>query len=149
MTMRSGYGLVLGLTIVISGCVGRDVSRDEVARSAAPSGRFEAVLIETNGGATTSFGYDVFLVPPGQSPQRGRPVASLYGAVRNESAYGVNLRWDGEHTLALEYLEAKQASLVEPLAVVSADSVRVVLRSGIEDPTAPAGGMLYNLRSRR
>ena len=33
------------------------VSRDEVARVASPYGGVEAVLIETNGGATTSFGY--------------------------------------------------------------------------------------------
>jgi hypothetical protein len=143
--MRMALALVIILGALASGCV----SQDEVARSASPSGRVEAVLVERNGGATTSFGYEVFLVPSNQPARRGRQVASLYGAVRNESAYGVNLRWDDEHTLALEYLEAKQAELVRSDAIVNADSVRVVLRSGIGDPTAPAGGMLYNLRGRR
>jgi hypothetical protein len=147
--VRLVVGPVLGLAIVNSGCIAGDVSRDEVARAAAPSGSVEAVLVESNAGATTSFGYDVFLVSPGQSAQPERRVASLYGAVRSASAYGVNLRWDDEHTLALEYREAKRADLERPVFIVGADSVRVVLRSGIEDPAAPGGGMLYNLRGRR
>jgi hypothetical protein len=32
-------------------------SKDEVARNTSPTGKVDAVLLETNGGATTSFGY--------------------------------------------------------------------------------------------
>jgi hypothetical protein len=143
--MRLGLGLVIVVGIFTSSCV----SRDEVARAAAPSDRVEAVLVERNGGATTSFGYAVFLVPSDQSTRRGRHVASLYGAVRNENAYGVNLRWENEHTLALEYLRARHAALTDTTATVNGAVVRVVLRDGIEDPTAPAGGMLFNVRAGR
>ena len=37
------------------------VSRDEVAVVASPDRPLEAVLIETNGGATTSFGYEIWV----------------------------------------------------------------------------------------
>jgi hypothetical protein len=64
------------------------VSRDEVARVASPDGRVEAVLIETNGGATTSFGYEVHVVFGKAGPQVIRwpgymvPVATRMRTVR-------------------------------------------------------------------
>lgn len=66
------------------------------------------------------------------------------GAVRNREAYGVNLRWRANTTLTIEYLEAKQADVATPSASVGGERVDVILKSGILDPTAPAGGMLYN-----
>ena len=123
------------------------VSRDEVARVASPDGRIEAVLIETNGGATTSFGYEVHVVP------KGRPasaqVAWLYGAVRNENAYGANLKWADDHELVIEYLDAREQRLERASVSVGGRTIKVSLRSGINDPTAPAGGMLYNLELTR
>ena len=94
------------------------VSRDEVAQVASPDGRVEAVLIETNGGATTSFGYEVHVVP------KGRPasdqVAGLYGAGRNENAYGANLKWADDHELVIEYLAAREQQLERASVSVSA-----------------------------
>jgi len=115
----------------------------------APDARAEAVLIETNGGATTSFGYLVFIVAPGASvPRTGRGVggeaASLYGAVRSDSAYGANLRWLGRDTLAVEYQRADEDSLLVPAVHLADRTIQVVLRAGVTDPTAPAGGMQYN-----
>ena len=40
-------------------------TEDVVARVASPQGGVEAVLTETNAGATTSFGYIVYLAGPG------------------------------------------------------------------------------------
>jgi hypothetical protein len=34
---------------------------DEVARATNPSGKVDAVLVERNGGATTSFGYNIYV----------------------------------------------------------------------------------------
>ena len=123
------------------------VSRDEVARVASPNGRVEAVLIETNGGATTSFGYEVHVVP------KGRPVSDqvawLYGAGRNENAYGANLKWADDHELVIEYLDAREQRLERASVSVEGRAIKVSLRSGINDPTAPAGGMLYNLELTR
>jgi len=121
-------------------------SWDEVARTRSPSGARDAVLVERNGGATTSFGYEVFVVPRDAPVRNGAPgaVASLYAATRNAQAYGVNLRWLGGDTLVVEYLRAQEA-VVHPAAVSRRpDPVRVVLRPGVEDAQAPSGGMRYN-----
>ena len=124
-------------------------SRDEVARVTSPSGRVDAVLYETNGGATTSFGYEVWVVSLSASVSRSEASryptpAYLYGAVRSSRAYGVNLRWENRGTIVIEYLEARDVVQNVSEVRVGGESVRVVLRPGVEDPTAPAGGMLYN-----
>ena len=141
-----GGGLVvLCLAMVAILFVVFSPSRDEVARIASPSGDLVATVIEINGGATTSFGYEVRVARSGLS-LGGNEVASLYGAVRSDSAYGVNLRWISDDVLHIEYLQAKSAHLVSP--GILAPKVQVVLASGMADPLAPSGGMLYNLQGR-
>src|SRR6266480_4951758 len=124
-------------------------SEDEVARVTSPSGRLDAVLVETNGGATTSFGYYAYIVPHGKTYERGPRVADLYGAGRSHQASGANLRWEGSRQLIIEYLTARQEHLDRPLAVVGSDTISVSLRSGVIDTTAPGGGMLYHLEKPR
>ena len=133
--------------IILGGC-SLFHSEDEVARVTAPSGDVDAIIVETNGGATTSFGYRVYVVE-----RRGRPgfsdeVAAFYGAHRSETAYGVNVRWDANDTLAIEYLDARTAQLLSPVVRVATRRINVIVRSGTEDNDAPSGGMLYNLRQR-
>ena len=123
------------------------VSRDEVARVPSPDGRVDAVLMETNGGATTSFGYEVHVVEKG-GPASDQ-VASLYGAGRNENAYGANLKWISGNELVVEYLDARDQTLERASVSVAGRAIKVSLRSGVSDPTAPAGGMLYNLERTR
>jgi len=138
----SGLSMVL---IALSGACFL-TSEDEVAPLTSPSGRLDAVLVETNGGATTAFGYYVYLVPHGHTYRRVQRVADLYDAGRNRQASGANLRWEGPRQLVIEYLTARQEHLDRPLAVVGPDSIAVSLRSGVLDSTAPGGGMLYNLQ---
>jgi len=133
----------LALALLTASCGG--VSRDEVARSHSPAGGVDAVLMETNGGATTSFGYEVYLVPAGEAARRGTRVASLYAAMRNENAYGANLRWADANTLVVEYLQARSAELTRRHLRIGGRRVRTILRAGVRDPNAPGGGMLYNL----
>lgn len=113
----------------------------------SPDRVLDAVLVEVNGGATTSFGYDIHVVARGDSAG-GRPVASLYGAARSDSAYGANLRWGDERTLAVEFFSAREVTRHVSSIEVADRTVRVALRSGVSDPTAPPGGMLYNLQGR-
>ena len=120
-------------------------SRDEVARVASPSGDLIATVVEINGGATTSFGYEARVSRDGLSLAGGK-VASLYGALRGETAYGVNLRWLSDDVLHIEYLEAKAAHLASP--GILAPEVRVILVPGISDPLAPSGGMFDNMQGR-
>src|SRR5262245_61369365 len=98
MPKRFLVGMVLAL---LSSACG-PLTGDEVARVTSPDGRLDAVLFELNGGATTSFAYEVAVVEKGRKD--GDRVAWLYGAVRNDSAYGANLKWAGETELAIEFL---------------------------------------------
>jgi len=130
-----------------SGLVG-EPSKDEVARVVSPSGNIEAVLFETNGGATTSFGYEVYVVERGAQPS-GSPAVSLYGAVRSPHAYGANLKWPSPDSLAVEYLSAKSAKVNMQTQSVGTQTIHFALREGVTDNAAPSGGMLYNLRGRQ
>jgi hypothetical protein len=126
--------------LTLTSC-GYPVSRDEVGVVRSPDGRMVARLFETNGGATTDFGYLVTLSASGS--KTGIDVGSLYGAVRSDCAYGVNLRWRGPQQLVIEYLTAKSAHLNN--ATMRGRPVTVVARTGMKDETAPCGGMAYNL----
>ena len=121
----------------------------EVSRIASPSGGIDAIVIEASTGARSSSSYDVFLVPSQKEHINGVHVASLYAATRNAKAYGVNLRWEGQGELFIEYLKADAAEILNEQVTIEGQQVRVKLRGGIEDPNAPPGGMLNNLRYRR
>ena len=60
-------------------------SSDEVARVRSPKGLTVAVLMESNGGATVSFGYEVFLTRAGGSSIWGTDVAGLFADSRAPS----------------------------------------------------------------
>jgi hypothetical protein len=130
------------LTVLIVGCK-ESPSSYEVAHVASPNGKLEAILTETNGGATTSFGYDVSIGVKGSKSLRR--VVSLYGALRNEQAYGVNLSWPSDGVLRVSYLRAKAVQNVSKNVDVAGQPVEIELQSGVEDASAPSGGMHYNL----
>jgi hypothetical protein len=144
--MRQNLTRIILLSTIALACAGcGGPSSDEVAVVPSPDGRLEAVLIETNGGATTSFGYEVSIR---EKNARAMVVAAtLYGAIRNPQAYGVNMSWPDDHTLRIEYLSAKDqfAQKVIPLH----GGIAIQMRAGILDPKAPAGGMLFNLEKQR
>lgn len=123
------------------------VSRCEVARTASPLPGLDAVLFETNGGATTSFGYDVYVVTAGHLVQRSdRPVASVYGAHPSRFAPGVNLRWHDADLLIAEYLHAYSVEQPKPTVRIGNRTVRIELRDGIDVTSTPTGSMERNLR---
>jgi hypothetical protein len=144
-----GVALVLAVSCVtIPAALFSIFAQEEVARVPSPSGLLEAVLIESNGGATTSFGYRVIVTRPGWHWRTGTEVVSLYGAIRSESAYGANLVWQNDDALSVEYLSARREKVVRPTASIAGHEVATTLRPGIDDPGAPPGGMLYNLQGR-
>jgi hypothetical protein len=140
--MRFRTTLILGLSLLMFGCG----SRDEVLRITSPDGKLDALVFETNCGAPCSFGYEVQLVARGS--HSGEKVADFDGATRNDSAWGVNPKWLGPNTLSVEYLQAQSARLLKPTVAIASREVTVSLRHGVNDPLAPAGGMLYNLKGR-
>jgi hypothetical protein len=91
----------------------------------------------------------VYVTPHGASTWRGKEVADFYGALRNSRAYGINLRWLSADSLSIEYLKAQDERLKKPTVEVSARKILISLKPGIEDPTAPDGGMLWNLNKRK
>lgn len=132
------------LAWLFSGLIG-EPSNDEVARVVSPNGKIDAVLFETNGGATTSFGYDIYVVKHGAKPS-GSPAIALYGAVRSQSAYGANLKWVSSNSVAVEFLSAKSTEIKKTTLSIGDQIVQLAVHEGVEDHSAPAGGMLYNLR---
>jgi hypothetical protein len=120
-------------------------SKVEVVRASSPSGAIEAVVLETNGEAATSFGYIVAVVSPGEQADSTHEVAYLYGARRSDSSYGVNVRWHDSDELMIEYLDARQTEVFQPTFTLGDEDIRVSLASGISDRLAPPGGMLYDL----
>ena len=69
----------------------------------------------------------------------------MYGAARNDVAYGANLRWTGDGALLVEYQEAQTETLDRHTVQIVGREVRVALKPHVSDPNAPAGGMLFNL----
>ena len=66
------------------------ISFKELKRISSPDKRVEAVLVETNGAATTSFGNVVFLVIPGEKINQD----DLKYAVFNADHYrNVDIKW--------------------------------------------------------
>lgn len=142
VSMRS---LVTSLTFLLTACGGLlgGSSRDEVAWANSPDGRTHAILSETNGGATTSYGYVVELHLSDHGGDTPVNAGTLYGAVRSECAYGVDLRWLDPSTLALRFEKAQQTN-VPASVVVGGRRFRIVVQAGEVNDDATCGGMLAN-----
>ena len=138
-------GVLISSSVLLSSCKQR-YSKDEVQRVLSPSGQVEAVVYETNGGATTSFSYEVDLQKVGDD--KATDVVEIYGALRNEGAYGVDLMWSQPNSLHIRYLRAKSIVSSKSVAIVDGQQVTVYLDAGINDPSVPGGGMLHNLQKK-
>ena len=144
--MLTRYQQVAFLALAsLASCDLFSVSREEVVRLPSPDQKTDAVVIETDGGATTGFGYEIHIVRHEGKPQRGDEAAFLYDAARSPSAYGVNLAWVSSGKLAVQYDAAKIAKLNYADVDIDGDRITVELQSGKPDPYAPAGGMAHNL----
>jgi len=122
---------------------------DEVARVNSPSGKLDAIVHESSGGATTSFKYDVFVVERGAKAKPADVITTLYGTTRNDDAYGLNLRWHTDDTLYVEYFKTKSIVTKPKPSIIGGITVQVLLRDGVVDASAPRGGMEYNLQQRK
>ncbi len=126
----------------LAGCGASQPGADvEVARIAAPDGSVDAVLTEYNPGATASFVYRIHVVGHGDAWDNAPVAAELYGATRNASAYGVDLHWRDAGTLEARYLQARSIDVPKQRLDIDGHAVTILLRAGVENPDAPAGGM--------
>ena len=114
------------------------VSRAERAWAASPDGRTHAILIETNGGATTAFGYLVQLHP---SDHRQEPVqvASFY-KVESYCEYGLAMHWRDATTLVLGIGSAGQMH-ADRSANIGGKDIRVIVQTGVGDSPDPCRGI--------
>ena len=130
------------LATCLVGCGASQPGADvEVARIASPDGAVDAVLTEYNPGATASFVYRVHVVGHGDAWDGAPVAAELYGAIRNASAYGVDLHWRDAGTLEARYLQARSIEVSKSKLDIDGHAVTIVLRAGVGNPDAPAGGM--------
>ena len=135
------------LSGMLLGCGGMPRG-EEFARVSSPNGRMEAIVTESNAGATTSFSYNVYVTSAG-SPrsQWGGPVVKLYGAIRNEGSYGVNPKWLGDGKLTVECLRAEGIKIRSPVSRVGDQTVLTNVQTGVLDTNAPPGYMARNRRA--
>jgi len=137
---------LLASAFILFFLIGCSSDKDEVLSLLSPDKKVEAILFETNGGATTSYGYEVYFrnIDSGELTQ----VASFYGATRSNSAYGINLNWVADNNLELEYFKTKSVNLLSSSVYINNKVYGVNLKPNVNDSKAPPGGMLYNLNGR-
>jgi hypothetical protein len=81
-----------------------DVSYTEVKRLSSPDSLVDALIIEVNGGATTPFVYDVYLVPKGRPFRKDSSGNCLFSADNTDS---LKLYWKSERFLEIQYEQAR------------------------------------------
>lgn len=140
--------ILLPTVFLLCSCIDQP-SSDEVASVTSPDGTTRAILFETNGGATTAFGYELKLRPSRAETDNAETdntvaAGALYGATRSDCSWGVNLRWSSPTELIVEFMEADKTKLPAQVQIGN-KTVVVTQRPGVSDKTAPCGGMLANL----
>jgi hypothetical protein len=75
--------------------------KEEVSRCKSPDKKVEAILIETNGGATTPFRYLLYLVAVGNSPSKDDLVLE---AIHIEN---FEIKWKKSKFLEIKYTNAR------------------------------------------
>ncbi len=84
---------------VVSGC--DPVAREEITRITSPDLVIDVLLIQTNAGATTSFGYEVYFVPKGKQLVEEKPL------FRGNKMEGLKLRWVQPKLLEIQYRQGQ------------------------------------------
>lgn len=138
MLRRAGaVVLATGLVACAPGAV-----RTEVLRVPSPDGALDAVVVQTDAGATTDFGY-LLTLPRRGCPPDATPVLRVVGATRNAAAAGVMVRWTGPRAVTIDYLDARFAdpSAVRRQVPTAGGVVDVAVSPGRGDASAPPGGM--------
>ncbi|MEX1830123.1 hypothetical protein [Luteibacter sp. CQ10] len=137
------FGLVLFKTLVIAsltllaGCK----QSFEAARVTGPDGLLDAVVLESDAGATTGYTYSVCIVVRGKPCVANALVARFDEAARSPSSWGVDVVWQSPKHLEIRYLRAKSAELID-LEQPSSSTTRVTLKAGVDNLAAPHGPMV-------
>lgn len=133
--MRTKKILLIAIAALLSSCSDEG---EEALKAASPNGKYQAIVMESSEGSTTSYYYRVCVVQPEEKCSKRSEVAMLYDAARSRTSYGVNLLWTDNDHLEIRYLIAKQATISR---TKSASNVLIELKAGIDDPNAKPGAM--------
>ena len=99
MTKRlfiNSYHLLFVISLCLISC-GNFVEREEILRIKSPDSVVDAVLVRTNAGATTSYGYMFYIVPTGKEPKEGNEV------LKADNLVNVTLNWKEPRFLEISY----------------------------------------------
>ncbi len=129
--------MIIPFALLLFSCAGP--AREERAWANSSDGRTHAILIETNGGATTAFGYQVELHPADHQGQRPISAADFYHVV-SDCGYGLGMHWADANTLVLSLRSASQMH-VDSSVMVGGKNIQILVKTGVDDPTDPCRGM--------
>lgn len=138
-------GLAIGAVWLFRTVIFDDVvGRFEALRVPCPDQVLDAVVFASSVAATSSFGYDLHIVPAGTDPAVNElPVARLRAPFRaggtEYGTSGIDLHWPDNASVLVEYLRADEVSIAptEPV-VVEGRSVWVELVDGVTRSAAAA-----------
>jgi hypothetical protein len=100
------------------------LSHQLIATVAAPSGKLTAVLTRISGAQDSGYLVDVN-APDGETER----VANFYGVRKIGGTVGLDMAWQGDHTLELHYQRATLARLDQSDLTVAGQHVIVRLKS--------------------
>ncbi len=101
---------IIVILLSLAGCIRifGEPQHEEVARAKSPDGVVDAVLVRTNGGATTAFVFSVFVVPSGtvfdHKAALFQSERSLFAADHQE---GLQLSWRAPKFLEVRFGKAR------------------------------------------
>lgn len=114
----------------------------EVRKLASSDENIFATLMEINGGATTAYGYRIYL-------ESGdlldfcfkKEIAFLYAATRNLCASGADLQWTSDNTILIKYLSARFTRVPAETVEFCGKTITVKLVPNTVTPEATCGAM--------
>ena len=104
--MKKTIIFLIVISSIIFGCGPQlgDKSYTEIKRITSPDSLVDAVICETNGGATTSYGYLVFIVPKGQQYSKEWMMKWVFNADHIDS---LSMKWKENKYLEISYKQAR------------------------------------------
>lgn len=107
------------------------ISEVETHRMVSPNGKIDAVIIEADGGATTSVIQRLYILKRGDQPS-GKPVAFIDGAVinnkeTNSTKYGVMIKWKSPNELLVQYSDARNSGMDHSTIEIDNEKIHIEL----------------------
>jgi len=143
MNLASSLTVFASVVLTLSCCAACTSNTDVVEEVESPDHNLVAILEESSGDATTSYLYRVLIKDRRNPDPKETLVASVYGATRSQSSYGLDLTWLSSKALLIQYWKAQRVQLFVKQTKIGGIDVEVSLKSGVLNTQAPSGSMEY------